>query len=130
MAVDTPATLGWKLEDKGEVMWTLEEGLKYVRAWQQDAEFLGYHIAIGGGVLNNGSSLKDLDLYFLPLTNDKAPDVEGVLELIERTGYKYDPDLAPSHKPNPYTPFRFQGTLFETRSLSDRIGKRIDIFVV
>jgi hypothetical protein len=38
-----------------------------------------YHIAIGGGTVNKGSSLKDLDLYFLPLLNStEATDSGGL----------------------------------------------------
>lgn len=36
----------------------------------------GYHIALGGGVLNNGSSEKDVDVYFFPLNGEhvQKPD--------------------------------------------------------
>lgn len=52
--------------------WTIDEGLKLIRALQPKVRTFGYHIALGGGVLNNGQSHKDLDLYFLPLDN---PDI-------------------------------------------------------
>lgn len=48
-------------------MWTLEQGLKVVRALQPHTRQFGYHLTIGGGVVNNGESEKDLDLYFLPM---------------------------------------------------------------
>lgn len=50
-------------------VWTLEEGLAVIRRIQQDTRKFGYHVAIGGGVVNTGLSNKDLDLYFLPLDN-------------------------------------------------------------
>ena len=52
--------------------WTLEEGLRLVRALQPSTRQYGYHLALGGGVLNKGESEKDLDLYFLPLNNPKV----------------------------------------------------------
>ncbi len=45
--------------------WTLEEALILVRALQPTAWQYGYHLCLGGGVLNKGVSSKDLDLYFL-----------------------------------------------------------------
>ncbi len=84
---------------------------------------LGYHIALGGGVLNNGVSTKDLDLYFLPLTNDKAPDAMVLWAYVASLGFDVTEDDEASHVPNPYTPFRIQ---HETRYQ----GKRVDVFVV
>ena len=51
--------------------WNLEDGLKLVRALQPETRRFGYHLALGGGVLNRGESKKDIDLYFLPLENSK-----------------------------------------------------------
>lgn len=51
--------------------WTIEEGLTLIRGLQPQAKTFGYHIALGGGVLNKGVSEKDLDLYFLPMDNSK-----------------------------------------------------------
>jgi hypothetical protein len=50
-------------------IWTIEDALKTIRALQIGAVNFGYHICLGGGVLNHGSSKKDLDLYFLPYNN-------------------------------------------------------------
>lgn len=51
--------------------WNLDDGLKLVRALQMETRKYGYHLTLGGGVLNNGESKKDIDLYFLPLDNTK-----------------------------------------------------------
>lgn len=61
--------------------WTLEDGLKLVRAIQNTTRKYGYHLTLGGGVLNNGKSKKDLDLYFLPLNNERMPpqDIPGLV---------------------------------------------------
>lgn len=65
-------------------MWTLDEGLRLVRAIQSGCRRFGYHLALGGGVLNKGQSDKDVDLYFLPLNNDKyKEDKQGLLVWLE-----------------------------------------------
>lgn len=48
-------------------MWDIDSGLTVVRLLQQDIRKFGYHVAVGGGVVNKGFSNKDLDLYFLPM---------------------------------------------------------------
>jgi hypothetical protein len=68
-------------------MWTIEGGLKIVRALQPATRQFGYHLALGGGVLNKGESKKDLDLYFLPMggfgdTQEHKPD--EMLRFLER----------------------------------------------
>lgn len=55
-------------------MWTLDTGLRVVRALQQPIRQFGYHLAIGGGVVNKGESQKDLDLYFLPMSHNGNSD--------------------------------------------------------
>ena len=64
--------------------WTLEDGLKLVRAIQGGCRLFGYHLTLGGGVLNKGQSDKDLDLYFLPLNNEKyKEDPKGLVAWLE-----------------------------------------------
>lgn len=53
--------------------WTMDDALELVRGLQKDTRRYGYHLTLGGGVLNNGESQKDLDLFFLPLQNPKFP---------------------------------------------------------
>jgi hypothetical protein len=55
------------------MMWTLEDALLVIAMLQEEVRAYGYHIALGGGVLNTGASDKDLDLYFLPLCDNKTP---------------------------------------------------------
>ena len=50
----------------------LDTGLMIARDIQPNVRKLGYHVALGGGVLNKGMSEKDLDLYFLPLVGEAA----------------------------------------------------------
>lgn len=59
--------------------WKLEDGLRLVRALQEQTKDFGYHITLGGSVLNAGESENDLDLYFLPYTGMEANDT-GLVE--------------------------------------------------
>lgn len=47
-------------------MWTLEEGLKFIRMCQPVAAAYGYNLSLGGGVLNSGKSEHDLDIVVAP----------------------------------------------------------------
>jgi hypothetical protein len=69
-------------------MWDLEQGLRVVRALQATTREYNYHLTIGGGVINNGQSNKDLDLYFLPMggfpNSESKPDPDGMLRCLMR----------------------------------------------
>ena len=69
-------------------MWTLEEGLVLCRLLQPMLRPIGYHLTLGGGVLNTGKSKKDLDLFLLPLksTDSNPTMVFSVLEPIFGNG--------------------------------------------
>jgi hypothetical protein len=56
------------------MMWELSEGVALVRAIQTRVREFGYHVALGGGVLNRGGSDKDLDLYFHPMCNEEIKE--------------------------------------------------------
>lgn len=111
-----------------EPMWSFEEAFMAIIALQGGTRDFGYHLALGGGVLNNGFSNKDLDLYFLPL-NGLPQDTDGLVTwLEEHFGYaepiglsntEYNPDT-PSVEPIKYT--RRLKFLFDDR--------RIDAFVI
>jgi hypothetical protein len=67
-------------------IWNLEQGLRVVRALQPSTRNYGYHLAIGGGVINKGQSDKDLDLYFLPMggfNGEPKSDSGGMLAFLE-----------------------------------------------
>jgi hypothetical protein len=117
------ATTEWNWNESLVIpLWTIEDGLQLIRRLQPNLKPLGFHVALAGGNLNRGLSFKDLDLVFLPLTNDKAPDiyplVEFLIKLFDEKGLDHT-----SHKPNPYTPYRMQ-LMFPNN------GKRIDVFIV
>lgn len=67
-----------------ESYWTLKEALDLIRALQVDVGVFGYHLCLGGGVLNRGHSNKDLDLYFLPLDRaDLPPQSDKLMTWLE-----------------------------------------------
>ncbi len=103
-------------------LWILEDGLRTIRAIQADLKPLGYHAALAGGVLNLGYSFKDLDIVFLPLTNDKAPLPGALMDFLCQVWGQPSLDEG-SHSPNPYTPYREQWVF-------PNGGKRIDVFIV
>lgn len=63
------------------VIWTLRQGIKLVRKLQPALHARHYHVALGGGVLNKGWSVKDLDLYFMPFDQDEP--VRDILPFLE-----------------------------------------------
>lgn len=63
--------------------WTLEDALVLIRALQPQCRQFSFHLALGGGVLNNGFSEKDLDLYFLPMGGVKPADQAGLSAWLE-----------------------------------------------
>ncbi len=66
--------------------WFLDDALKLIRRLQPEVRPLGYHIALGGGVLNIGRSKKDLDLYFLPLVDEQHHEGKLIILLHEKWG--------------------------------------------
>lgn len=62
-------------------MWTLDEALALIRKMQPEIRRFNYHVALGGGVLNKGRSDKDLDLYFIPFSEEgpRANDLRDYL---------------------------------------------------
>lgn len=111
--------------------WNLDDGLKLVRALQQECRRFGYHLALGGGVLNNGRSDKDIDLYFLPLDNSKfePPNPSKLIDWLvkmwgefEPIGIDYDPDEPTTAADEAYGPRDVDG-LRELVQSSGLIGQ-------
>lgn len=67
--------------------WNLEQALYLIRALQPKARLCGYHLLLGGGVLNNGSSNHDLDLVAMPGSHDPQ-DEDSLLEAFASLGYQ------------------------------------------
>lgn len=51
-------------------MWALEDARQLVRDLNKMVRPFDFHVALGGGVINNGESRKDIDLYVLPVYID------------------------------------------------------------
>lgn len=69
--------------------WYLADALLLVRELQALARPKGYHIALGGGVLNHGYSDKDLDIYVLPVYN--LPGVVDELSILNELARVLEP---------------------------------------
>lgn len=63
--------------------WTLDEALRLVRGLQPEAKKFGFHVCLGGSVLNMGVSPKDVDLYFLPLRGKDAQQMDALVIRLE-----------------------------------------------
>lgn len=105
--------------------WTLEEGLSVVRSIQWSIKRLGFHVALAGGVLNNGVSNKDLDLVFLPLTNAERPKLADICTWLFETWGSPQDNLTDA---DPCVSYRHQASHIVEKGPD--AGKRIDVFVV
>ncbi len=54
--------------------WTIEEGLAFIREHQATANKLNFCLGLGGGVLNNGHSDHDLDVFVMPRMHKGGED--------------------------------------------------------
>lgn len=63
-------------------MWTLDQALVLIRTLQPELHNRGYHMALGGGVLNAGRSDKDLDLYVFPFDRSLVPPILPYFETL------------------------------------------------
>jgi hypothetical protein len=101
--------------------WTLDEARALVNELQGRMWALRHHIALGGSVLNHGTSEKDLDLYVLPFGGDAigtAEQVDDVLELV----LDYESPIGGAHYP--------QQPSMRRRDRYTYGDKRVDVFVV
>jgi hypothetical protein len=100
--------------------WHLSPALELIRAIQQSCRAYGYHVALGGGVLNKGESEKDVDLYFLPMDDQTNAHSEMLNWLCTFFG---DDNPKPIGAGYPSAWYRSRYSLrFGTR--------RIDVFIV
>lgn len=105
------------------VQWTLETAREEVHRVQMAVRQFAYHVALGGGVLNNGESCKDLDLYFLPLDTGVEPDPIGLITFLETlwgpssnlVDPSYGPSLCYEHKLQFNTPRRIDAFVTPSR---------------
>jgi len=100
--------------------WTLDEALPIIRSLQPHTRKFGYHLTLGGGVLNTGESKKDLDLFFLPLNHgggkpqqgwSKEPLPEKLMEWLDSMWGTHEPLITKSqgYGDPPYYGYRENG---------------------
>lgn len=64
--------------------WTMPEALGLIRKLQPEVKKFGYHLTLGGGVLNKGESDKDLDIYLITMDSPKFKrNMVGLVEWLE-----------------------------------------------
>lgn len=90
-------------------MWGLSEALDVIRPLQFKALQYGYHLALGGGVLNKGMSDNDLDIIVLPL-DQRPAQLDKFLAVAARyLGYQVEIDGSkPNSAPDGENLYRFQ----------------------
>ena len=116
-------------------MWTIAQGLIVVRALQDHIRQFGYHLALGGGVINKGQSDKDLDLYFLPMGTSENPErPAGLLQFLKMlwgdcTELRMDPsgDYGDEDHFDPNGIYQYAVKF--TRQSKTGTKQRIDVFI-
>lgn len=101
-------------------MWTLIEALLLIRKIQPEIHAMKYHVCLAGGVLNNGQSDKDVDLVFLPITNEEIPELSDLCGWFDKTWGMAQDNCT---DPDPAKSLRYQASYIHN-------DKRIDVFVV
>jgi hypothetical protein len=105
-------------------MWTLSEGVTTVRAIQPLMHAKGYHATLGGGVLNHGASIKDLDIFILRKNNVERVSAFDIIATLQACGWGSARALCDSPDYGPDQDFHFS----EAQKFIVN-GKRIDVFV-
>lgn len=109
-------------------MWNLAQALRLIRTAQPEIHELGYHITLGGSILNKGSSKDDLDLFILRKNNTDRVDsyvvIDQMSKILGRSGEIQTRAMRDSPDYGPDADFHFsEAYVFELD------GKRIDVFV-
>ena len=108
-------------------MWMLDEALCIIRTLQPMARQFDYRLCLGGGVLNAGSSRKDLDLYFVTL-GKPGTDINGLHKVL-RGLWGYGVDM---NEDGRYDDIEtgYTGKWKFTFTHGPKPNKRIDMFVL
>lgn len=67
--------------------WTLDEAVKLIRQMQPLAFECGYHLNLGGGVLNKGFSNKDLDILAMFGSFESELKTNQLVEIFKNYGF-------------------------------------------
>ncbi len=98
-------------------MWNMEEALLFIRNLQPVVKKYNFHLALAGGVLNNGYSVKDLDIICMGMHNDLPNRTKDMISKFE---VDYNAVL------NTTEEYVMQGRLLYKMNLN---GKVIDLFL-
>lgn len=105
-------------------MWSLTDAQDVIDSVQLGARNFGFHVALGGSVLNTGESNKDLDLYFLPLNQETPINPTGLVAWLKilwgEGGTMQDEN---------YPPCPFYTHKLKFFPLMSKSFKRIDVFL-
>lgn len=108
---------------KAGPLWTFDVAQPMIANLQESAKRVGFHIALGGGVLNNLKSNKDLDLYFLPMRNGESSNADELLAALESVWGKLQP-FSEYGEDDDDGIWTFKG------KLDGPGGKRVDIWIM
>ncbi len=67
------------VDDVEKPSWTLDQALNLIRLLQPTAFEAGYHLNLGGGVLNHGKSNNDLDILAMPGSFEVDTNIEKLV---------------------------------------------------
>jgi hypothetical protein len=101
-------------------VWTMSEALELIARLQPASRNYNYHVCLGGGVLNNQRSNKDLDLYFLSLDNGVTDDSDGMLKYLSEQFGAHEPITKAEYAAN---------SMYEHKVKFANGGQRIDAFI-
>ena len=118
--------------------WALKDARDLIAAMRTKVNSYGYEITLGGGVIVNGSSSNDLDLFFIPSSDVVPPlPVDLLMWLVSKFGLGKTiipaqnaaaglpiPTAPQTHVP-PASP-----STFAYKMRFDLAGRKIDVFVV
>ena len=107
------------------VVWTFSSAKNVITVCQVSSAQFGYHVCLGGSVLNKMESTKDLDLYFLPMSNCQVKeDPAGLLNWIHMNLGVVE-SINDSY-PGKELPFILKGKL----KYNGNPAQRIDVFIL
>jgi len=115
--------------------WTLETAMPLILQLQAAVRDIGYHVALGGGVLNKGKSNKYLDLYILPLNDIDAGGYSAVRTEIRKIldykgDIKTDPDYSQGSGRCRGCRGGYMNSAMDESSVYEWKGKRVDVFII
>lgn len=106
--------------------WYRSDADALIRNIQATVWPLGWHVALGGGVLNHGYSNNDLDLYLLPIYN--RPECASEIAVLTKVASKFFDSQHPLSEPVTSFDTTHECFKYSVRLYADQ--KPVEIFVV